>query len=98
MYLIASEAFLNSDYKRALSYFNEETTSRGLSPLVEGATLTKERIFNEYHKEMFGEGQVWFNMKRTYRDIQSNLDNKVITGSEELYVVPIPQDEFNYRN
>lgn len=98
MYLIASEAFLNSDYKRALSYFNKETTSRGLSPLAEGATLTKERIFNEYHKEMFGEGQVWFNMKRTYRDIQSNLDNKVITGSEELYVVPIPQDEFNYRN
>ena len=47
---------------------------------------------------MFGEGQVWYNMKRDYSDIKSNLDSKVIPGNEDIYVIPIPQDEFNYRN
>lgn len=98
MYLIAAEAFLESDYNRAVGYFNAETSSRGLSPLTSETKLTKDRIFNEYHKEMFGEGQVWYNMKRSYMDIKSNLDSKVIPGTEELYVIPIPQDEFNYRN
>ena len=98
MYLIAAEAFLKTDYNRAVSYFNAEIASRGLSPLTENVTLTEDRIFNEYHKEMYGEGQVWYNMKRTYRDIQSNIENRVIPGSEGLYIVPIPQDEFNYRN
>lgn len=98
MYLIAAEAFLDTDYNRAVGYFNAETSSRGLSPLTQSVKLTKERIFNEYHKEMFGEGQVWYNMKRDYSDIKSNLDSKVIPGNEDIYVIPIPQDEFNYRN
>lgn len=98
MYLIAAEAFLSTDYQRALKYFNEETASRGLSPLTSETTLTLDRIFNEYHKEMYGEGQVWYNMKRSYSDIKSNRENKVIPGTEELYVIPIPQDEFNYRD
>ena len=55
-------------------------------------------IFNEYHKEMFGEGQVWYNMKRLNKDINSNLDVKVIPASEDIYVIPIPQAEFDYRN
>lgn len=63
-----------------------------------GKTLTKEMIFNEYHKEMFGEGQVWYNMKRLNRDIQSNVELRTIPASENIYVLPIPVDEFNYRN
>lgn len=47
---------------------------------------------------MFGEGQVWYNMKRLNKDIISNLDSKIIPASEDVYVIPIPQDEFNYRN
>ena len=56
------------------------------------------KIFNEYHKEMFGEGQVWYNMKRLNRDIQSNVELRTIPASENIYVLPIPVDEFNYRN
>ena len=47
---------------------------------------------------MFGEGQVWYNMKRLNKDINSNLDVKVIPASEDIYVIPIPQAEFDYRN
>lgn len=98
MYLIAAEALLKSDYSRALRYFNAETSSRGLSPLRDDVTLTEEMIYNEYHKEMFGEGQMWYNMKRLNRDIISNIDTRTIPASEEIYVVPIPQDEYNYRH
>lgn len=97
MYLIAAEALLKSDYSRALRYFNAETASRGLTPLRDDVTLTKDMIYNEYHKEMFGEGQMWYNMKRLNRDIISNLDTKTIPASEDIYVIPIPQDEYNYR-
>lgn len=98
LYLIAAEALLDTDYSKALEYFNAETESRGLSPLPSSTTLTKDMIFNEYHKEMYGEGQVWYNMKRLNKDITSNLDSRIIPASESVYVVPIPQTEYDYRN
>lgn len=98
LYLIAAEALLSSDYAKALGYFNAETGSRGLPALRADQTLTKDMIYNEYHKEMFGEGQVWYNMKRLNKDIQSNVELRTISASEDIYVLPIPQDEFNYRN
>ena len=98
IYLIGAEALLQTNYAKALEYYNKEINSRGLPSLRADQTLTKEMIFNEYHKEMFGEGQVWYNMKRLNKDINSNLDVKVIPASEDIYVIPIPQAEFDYRN
>lgn len=99
MYLIASEALLESNYDKAVSYFDEEIKSRGLTPLTQrGETLTKEIIFNEYRKELFGEGQTWFNMKRLDRDIVSNAEDRVIPASDKIYVIPIPEEEYEYRN
>ena len=98
LYLIAAEALLETNYPKALEYYNAETGSRGLPALKAETRLTKDMIFNEYHKEMFGEGQVWYNMKRLNKDIISNLDSKIIPASEDIYVIPIPQDEFNYRH
>ena len=98
LYLIAAEALLNTDYDKAVAYFNAETSSRGLAPLLSNVTLTEDMIYNEYHKEMFGEGQMWYNMKRLNRDIISNQETRTIPASEDIYVLPIPQDELNYRN
>ena len=98
LYLIAAEALLNTDYDKAVAYFNAETSSRGLAPLQSNVTLTEDMIYNEYHKEMFGEGQMWYNMKRLNRDIISNQETRTIPASEDIYVLPIPQDELNYRN
>ena len=58
IYLIGAEALLQTNYAKALEYYNKEINSRGLPSLRADQTLTKEMIFNEYHKEMFGEGQV----------------------------------------
>lgn len=97
MYLIAADALLSADYDRALGYFNDEITSRGLTKLEGGVTLTADRIFNEYRKEMYCEGQHWFNMKRVNSDIICNIDRVTKPGNDEVYVLPIPEEEFEYR-
>ena len=97
MYLIAADALLESNYSKALKYFNDEISSRGLTPLPDTETLTAERIYNEFHKELFCEGQQWFNMKRLGRDIISNVESRVIPASDNIYVLPIPDEEFEYR-
>ncbi len=97
MYLIAADALLATDYNKAVRYFNTEMVSRGLSPLASEEQLTANRIFNEYHKEMFGEGQHWFNMKRTKADIISNAESRTIPANDDIYVLPIPEEEFEYR-
>lgn len=98
MYLIAAEALLDTDPGKALQYFNKEISSRGLTPLPDGTILTGERIYNEYRKELFGEGQTWFNMKRLNKDILSNEETKTIAASDKIYVLPIPEEEYEYRD
>lgn len=98
IYLIAAEALLDTDYAKAVEYYNAETASRGLPALLSETRLTKDMIFNEYHKEMYGEGQVWYNMKRLNKDITSNYELRTIPASETVYTIPIPQDEYDYRN
>lgn len=99
MYLIAAEALLTTNYDKAVEYFDEEITSRGLTSLEQRRiTLTADIIYNEYRKELFGEGQTWFNMKRLNRNIYSNVEDRTIPASDKVYVIPIPEEEYEYRN
>ena len=99
LYLIAADALLDTDYEKALTYFDTEIQSRGLTSFKkQNKQLTHEIIFDEYRKEMFGEGQVWYFMKRENRDIVSNIESRTIPGSRTVYTIPIPQDEYEYRN
>lgn len=100
MYYIAAECLLDKDYPKALGYFNEVVTNRGLDALSgEGEeTLTQEVINTERYKEMIGEGQTFFNMKRQNLSIPS-YDNSVTYRPEDgIYVVPIPDSEYENRN
>lgn len=97
LYLIAADALLDTNPAQARTYYNALTAHRGLPALRSDETLTHDRIFNEYHKEMYGEGQVWFNMKRRNMDIQSNAESRTIPASNAIYVIPIPADENAYR-
>ena len=100
MYYIAAECLLDKDYPKALNYFNEVVTNRGLDALSgEGEeTLTQEVINTERYKEMIGEGQTFFNMKRQNLSIPS-YDNSVTYRPEDgIYVVPIPDSEYENRN
>ena len=100
MYYIAAECLLDKDYPKALDYFNEVVTNRGLDALSgEGEeTLTQEVINTERYKEMIGEGQTFFNMKRQNLSIPS-YDNSVTYRPEDgIYVVPVPDSEYENRN
>lgn len=101
MYYIAAECLLQKGrYNEALVYFNEVITSRGLVALDErdpAETLTIERITEERFKEFICEGQHFFHMKRLNLDISSQA-GQTIPASDKIYVAPIPQEEYEYRN
>lgn len=102
MYYIVAEAYLNeNNLTEAANYLNLVLNSRGLTKLEERQPAIEpslEFLYNERHKEFFGEGQRWFDMKKKNMDIVSNSESKTIPASDQIYVLPIPTEEFDYRN
>ena len=102
MYYIVAEVFLyESNMAEATRYINMVLNSRGLTnlesrmPVLE---VSMELLYNERHKEFFGEGQRWFDMKKNNMEIVSNTEFRTIPASDQIYVLPIPVEEFEYRN
>ena len=98
MYYIASEALLESDYDTALALYNKVRQHRGLDPLEADRTLTVELINDERYKEMIGEGQTYFNMKRQNLAIESHDGEVVYKPADGIYSIPVPDIEFENRN
>ena len=97
MYYIAAEALLGSNYNRALELFNTVRVHRGLEPLTD-KPLTVELINDERYKEMIGEGQTYFNMKRQNLSILSHDGKTTYQPSAGIYAIPIPDAEKENRN
>lgn len=100
LYYIMAEALLTSNPQEAMQYFNAVLSSRGLTPLNErnpSLNLTLERITADRYKELIGEGQTFFNMKRLHLNIR-NVYNVEVPASNKIYVWPIPFDEQEYNN
>lgn len=108
MYYIMAEALLEEDAEQALAYYNEVREHRGLKPLetetVDESTgeivtrpLTLEHINEERYKEFFGEGQLFFNMKRLNQSIVSFDGATTYQASKKIYVVPTPDIEIENR-
>jgi len=107
IYLIAAEAALNAstpDKEAAASYLNEiRKRAPNLAPAT-AATITDEMILDERSKELFAEGQRFFDMIRKNKIIEFNDDfqdipvstrNKTIDRTFYKIVLPISQDEIN---
>ena len=97
-YYIAAECLLNTDIDKARSYMDTIMAARGRQPLdseISADDLLTE-IKNEYMREMVGEGQVFYMLKRFYQGFSGNYDASQ-TGStsatEARYVVPLPESE-----
>ena len=101
MYYIMSEALLNrktkNDSVQALGYYNAVRERRGLPQLEDAENFNINLISEERFKEMIGEGQTYFNMKRLNSDIKSYDGKTNYKASKEIYVVPIPDIEKEYR-
>lgn len=100
MYYIMAESLLDTDIDLATEYFNEVLEHRGLTAIDERTTpltLTQELINEERYKEFWGEGQNFFNLKRTNSAIPL-ADGSTVQPSNAVFVVPIPDIEYDYRN
>lgn len=98
MYYIAAEALLESDYDVALDLYNDVRVHRGLDPLEADKQLTVELINDERYKEMIGEGQTYFNMKRQNLPILSHDGKNTYNPADGIYVIPVPDVELENRN
>lgn len=98
MYLIAAESLLESDPVKATVYFDKVAESRGRQGLNKNdRQVTLQDINEERFREYFGEGYEWYNMKRQNRDLYIPSTMTTVKGTDELYTLTIPDDEFDYR-
>lgn len=101
MYYIAAEGYLKEgDRTTAEDLFNDVLNARGLTDLsarIPAIELTEDVIYNERWKEYFGEGMRWFDMKKLNMDITSHTEGKIHAASDVLYVLPVPEEEFDPR-
>jgi len=81
IYLIAAEAALSTDATKSATYLNAiRKRAPGLAPAT-AATVTADMILDERSKELFGEGQRFFDMIRL---------NKSITFNDEVIAISVP--------
>lgn len=105
VYLIAAEAALRQstpDKKKAAEYLQEiRKRSPGLEPASE-TNINLDMILNEKSKELYGEGQRFWDMIRCNKTIEFNDDykgvpvqrrGKTIDRSSYLTILPIYEDE-----
>ncbi|AZS28439.1 RagB/SusD family nutrient uptake outer membrane protein [Butyricimonas faecalis] len=98
MYYIAAEANLEIDTPEAYRLLNEVRVSRNLTPIPENLqndkAALKEQIMYECIKEYWGEGKLFYEYKRLYRDIITREGN--IRASRALFELPIPDSELEH--
>lgn len=81
IYLIAAEAALPTDAIKAATYLNAiRKRAPNLIPATAG-TVTVDMILDERSKELYGEGQRFFDMMRL---------NKSITFNDEIIAISVP--------
>lgn len=105
VYLIAAEAALHTGAAdKAANYLNDiRCRAPKLAPATP-ITVSDDMILDERSKELFGEGQRFFDMMRMNRKVEFNDDFRDVPVTRRLktidrtfggIVLPIPQDEIN---
>lgn len=95
MYYIIAEA--SSDPAEALEAINTVMYNRGL-PEVTDYVKVAETVKEEYKREFWGEGQLFFYYKRVNEPVlHSYSENTDIEMSETTYVIPLPLSETDFR-
>ena len=95
-----SEYYLSIDNQtEAVKYFDKVLVSRGLTGYADrqGATLTLEKVIQERRKELVCEGQYFFTQKRYNQNIYEPKSGKIYQASNDIYVLPLPENETEYR-
>ncbi len=97
MYYISAEC--TEDIDKAINRLEEIWRARGYGYPGLGITTHEdvmEFIAQEYRREFYGEGQLFFWYKRNNYTSIPNSKVDISNRLEEVYVLPIPEDEENY--
>jgi hypothetical protein len=104
VYLIAAEAALSTNTTKAANYLNAIRQRNPSAILATPATVTLDMILDEKSKELYGEGQRFFDLIRTNKSITYNDEfggltistrPKTIDRTFNKTLLPIPQTEIN---
>ena len=104
-YLLCAEAYLGAGKQtEALDKLNtirrRAAVSPDQAPIMELATITLDVLMDERGRELLGEHDRWFDLKRTGLLISRTLDYNILTAKynnlNAIHLLrPIPQDERN---
>lgn len=96
-YILAESAYASANMEKALEYLNAVVTARGLLPLsaedIDTEAKFRRKLVGEYIKEYWGDGQIFFTYKRFNMDMDG-VNSKHFTASDEIYVLPLPESEY----
>ena len=99
MHYIAAEASMKTDPQQAIHYIDTVRANRYLSDFPLDQDLSQEEIreelYKEYRKELIGEGQLFYYYKRLN---YPNIPGSAVAGNENLYVLPMPDNEIEFGN
>jgi hypothetical protein len=99
MYYIAAECAYPFDQNAAWGYFNAMRLNRGIGGTYEITDGSQEQLLDELvkeaRKEFYGEGQIFYMYKRLNRNMKG-LDGSVIPASNDIYVLPMPDEEIEF--
>lgn len=101
MYYITAECYINkNNLSLAADMLDAVRISRGVTAVKRDnitAEILQNTINEERYKELVGEGQTFFNLKRQNLPI-TTIEGVTVTPSKNVFVVPVPDIEYEYRN
>lgn len=102
MYYIVAECLTrDGQIEEAAKKLDAVRASRGIEIATEWSVQTQETMLDlinaDRYREWIGEGQSFYNMKRQNMTI-TNQNGEKISPSNSVYVVPVPDIEYDYRN
>ncbi len=97
MYYILAESLYDTDKNAAIEALNTVRASRGLAPLTDAKSVSREafetELLRERMCEMPGEGQTFFSYKHFNRDFKDFTGVGTVTAESKIFVLPWPEME-----
>lgn len=94
LYFILAEC--TDDNNEALAHLNAVRKNRGLAELG-GTTDIAAELEKEYYRELWGEGQLFFYLKRKNKASIARGSGGTVSMTAATYVVPLPDSEIQNR-
>lgn len=101
LHYIIAESYLQSEPQKTIEYLNIVLENRGSTSLLDHSAITpeiaKEELIKEARRQYFGEGQLFFFLKRQYMDIEKS-ESQSTKAALDIYKLPINKTELDFNN